>query len=309
MAHPTPTEKTFSSYNASQGKAYASARPDYHRSVYQHIVDHHKTTGGQLGTILDVGSGPGVAARSIAPFFRHAIGLDPSEGMIATAREKGGESGGGEPIRFEVSTAESLGANLDAVIPDASVDLITAANAAHWFDMPGFYAAAARVLKPGGSIALWGTGEPTVHPSMPASAAVQAVLEHLKETLNPYTTEGNLITRGRYESLPLPWTLETPQPQFPREAFYRRDWEADEDFINMPKEVNMDFFEATIASGSSLVRWREANPDKVGTEEDLVRIARREIERLLQEAGMDKGKEKVRGSVRGFVLIIKKASS
>ena len=40
--------------------------------------------------------------------------------------------------------------------PDSSVDLLTAASAAHWFDQARFLVEAARVLKPGGCMALLG---------------------------------------------------------------------------------------------------------------------------------------------------------
>lgn len=308
MTQPTPKETTFSSYNAAQGKAYASVRPDYHPELYQLIIDHHKTTGGQLDTLIDIGCGPGTAARALALHFRHVIGLDPSEGMIATARSQGGESGSSEPIRFEVSSAESLGQNLSPAVPDGSVDLIVAATAAHWFDMPGFYAAAARVLKPGGNIALWGTGEVRVHPSMPAAEALQAVLDRMLERLDDYVTPGNRLIRGRYEDLPLPWTLEQPLPQFARNAFYRKDYTVDEPFVQLPTDVNMDFLEKILSTGSSQVRWREAHPDKVGTEEDIVRMTRREMEEILHGVGVEKGKERLKGALRGFLLIIKKTS-
>lgn len=228
--------------------------------------------------------------------------------MIATARSMGGESGSSAPIRFEVSTAESLGQALSPAVPDASVDLITAANAAHWFDMPGFYAAAARVLKPGGSIALWGTGQIRIHPSMPAADEIQNVLDRLQETVEEYTTPGNHLVRDRYEALPLPWTLEQPITELDRDSFYRKDWTVDEDFVDIPNEVNLDFMETVMASGSPQVRWREANPDKAGTEEDILRVTRREIERLLHNAGVEKGKETVKGALRGFLLVIKKSS-
>ena len=47
-------------------------------------------------------------------------------------------------------TAEHTG------LPDASADLLIAAEAPHWFAVPAFYAEAARVLKPSGTLAVWG---------------------------------------------------------------------------------------------------------------------------------------------------------
>lgn len=46
-----------------------------------------------------------------------------------------------------------------------------------------------------------------------------------------------------------------------------------------------------LGTKSPVQRRREAYPNVVGTERDLVRIMRRKIERLLHEAGVEKGKE------------------
>lgn len=52
-----------------------------------------------------------------------------------------------------VGTAEEL------PFPDGSVDLLTAASAAHWFDAERFIKEAIRVLKPRGCLALFGYGD------------------------------------------------------------------------------------------------------------------------------------------------------
>lgn len=127
----TPTEKTFTSFNKDQGSNYAQNRPGYHPNLYKTIIDYHTSTGGQLNTILDVGCGPGTTARALASRFAHVIGLDPSDGMINTARSLGGTSSTSELIRFEISTAEDLGSYLSPPVENASVDLITASTAAH----------------------------------------------------------------------------------------------------------------------------------------------------------------------------------
>jgi SAM-dependent methyltransferase len=302
-----PKEKTFSSYNQEQGKAYAQIRRDYAPNVYQTIIDHHRSTGGQLDTLLDVGCGPGTALGTLAPHFTHAVGLDPSEGMLATARSLGLVTSTGEPVRMGVSTAEALGANLEPPVADSSVDLITAANAAHWFDMSGFWPSAARVLKPGGSVALWTSGAGRVHPDTPNAAAIQVAMdEHEEQYLKPYFEPGNILVRNRYVDLPLPWTLAQPVPEFDETTFFRKDWQVGEKFFVGETEVDLDTFEKMMSTGSAVTRWRQAHPDDVGTERDVVRINRRAMEKLLHEAGVEKGKERLKGIVYGAVLMVKK---
>lgn len=302
-------ETTFRSFNNEQGKNYAKVRFDYDPSVYKTMIDRHVATGGKLDTLVDVGCGPGTATRSLAQHFAHAVGFDPSKGMITTAQSLGGTSSTSEPIRFEVSAAEDLGS-----LPDSSVDLITAATAAHWFDMPRFWARAANVLKPGGTVALWSSGSVQVDPSVPNAAGVQAALDEHEELLKDYMVPGNLLTRNLYVDLPLPWTLATPVPEFDKSTFHRKEWGTDKS-ASEPRErflvgegqgANLAMFETMLSTSSPVVRWREAHPDAVDTETDVVRIMRRNIERALYDAGVEKGKEEVKGGVAAVMLIVKK---
>ncbi|KAJ6446990.1 methyltransferase domain-containing protein [Purpureocillium lavendulum] len=314
---PQVSEQTFSSYNQDQGQKYVQARHDYNPLVYQAVFEQHASTGGRPGTLVDVGCGPGLAARALAPHFEHVIGLDPSEGMLAVARTLGGASSTGEPILWEHGAAEELD-RLPRLAP-GSVDLITAANAAHWFNMPRFWAAAARALRPGGTVALWTSGDIRTHPSMPAAAKVQAAMDrHFEENLRPHMTAGNLLTMSCYRDLPLPWTLElgagddeavhAASGQFDEAKFTRRDWAEDEEFFVSNSEVNLDGFEKLMATVSAQTRWNQHHPELVGTDKDVIKMLRREIEDALHEAGVEKGKERLKGAVLGALLVIKKKS-
>jgi SAM-dependent methyltransferase len=309
---PVPTEKTFSSFNKEQGANYAKIRPGYHPNLYRTIIDQHTSTGGQLNSILDVGCGPGVAIEALAPHFTHATGIDPSEGMIKNARLLTVTTSTSQPIRFEIGSAESLGTNLSPPVEDASVDLITASTAAHWFDMAKFWPAAARVLKPGGSVAIWTVGDAKMHRDMPNAAAIQAALDEIEEReLKPFFAPGNLLTRSLYADLLLPWTASPSIPDFDEVTFFRKEWgpdanDSDEFWLGNAVMYDMNMIEKIMGTTSPVQRWREANKELVGTERDVTRLMRRAIERLLQEAGVEEGKEFVKSSIKGVLLMVKK---
>ncbi|KAJ1337803.1 trans-aconitate 3-methyltransferase [Microdochium nivale] len=211
-------DPTFRHYTPDDAFTYARHRQDYHTSVYQLVLEHHRATGGRFGTLLDVGCGPGTAGRALAPHFAHACGVDPSKGMIAAARQLGGTAGGAgqeEPIRFEVSPAEDLSgvfspsdASADGGGGGGSVDLIISAAAAHWFDMPRFWRAADRVLNPGGTVALWCGGSMRPEPGCPGAEAMQAAADEFEAEVDAFMAQGNRLCVGMYRDLVLPWQVD-----------------------------------------------------------------------------------------------------
>ncbi|KUI69713.1 hypothetical protein VM1G_05033 [Cytospora mali] len=308
MVSQAVPEKTFRSFNSDQGKNYAQNRMKYSQALYQEIISYHTSTGGKCNTVLDLGCGPGTATFALAQFFHEAIGLDPSDGMISTARSLMATEQPKSNVKFEVSTAEDIDPSL---IPDCSVDLITAATCAHWFDMPRFWPTAARVLRPGGTVAMWCSNASTVHHSVPNSAAINAAVKKIEEEeLRPFFEPGNLLTRNLYSTIGLPWTVDPPVPSFDESALFRKEWGIegnDGPFYEMKQMIlDLDTVEKTLGTFSPVSRWREAHPEAVGTEQDVVRRMRREIERLLHEAGVEKGNELIRGCDSGVLLMVKK---
>ncbi|KAK7943635.1 methyltransferase domain-containing protein [Apiospora aurea] len=305
-----PREVIFRKYSTEEGKHYANFRPTYHENLYKLVIDHHASTGGQFDTIVDLGCGPGNSVRKLASKFQHAFGLDPSEGMIGAARSLGGTTATGEPIRFETSSAEEIGSQLSpAAIPDGSVDVIVASTAAHWFNLARFWPRAAAVLKPGGTVAFWGSNANYAHPSMPDYKAVTAVLHHYEEHyFRPYYQPGNFAASDLYRSFTYPWTMDPPLPEFDQADFFRKEWDPEaweSDFLIQPP-ANMDTMEKVMATVSPVQRWREAHPDLVGTEKDVVRMLRRDIEKILHEAGVEKGKESLKVGIAGVLVMAKK---
>jgi ubiquinone/menaquinone biosynthesis C-methylase UbiE len=128
MATTTPQAKdsTFRSYSSAQAKLYAEHRLSYDASIYNAVLSHHASTGGQFGVMLDVGCGPGNATRDVALTFDQAIGVDPGASMIAAAREIGGKTKTGDNIRYEVCGAEEI-SKVEGV--EGKVDLLISAMA------------------------------------------------------------------------------------------------------------------------------------------------------------------------------------
>ncbi|MCJ1281929.1 hypothetical protein MMC26_001252 [Xylographa opegraphella] len=273
MPAPTPSDPTFRSYSPPSATAYLRARGTYSTPLYSEILAHHlprptipdPSPNPDLHTLLDLGCGPGNSTRDLALYFQRAVGADPSEAMIAAARAAGGRTGGGEAIRWVVGEAEGMEGVLERSGVEGGVDMITAGMAAHWFDMRAFWAQAARVLNPGGTVALWtvaslycrewGPLHHFVHfsgaapvlvacgalplrradafvlridPAHPSAPLIQSHLFDLElSVLAPYSLPPLELSRNYYDALPLPWSSSPPEDSFPASLFVRKTWDRD----------------------------------------------------------------------------------
>ena len=121
-------EETFTAYNSSQASAYLSGRGQDNENLIRVITSTHEKNGGTLGTLLDLGCGPGNSTRPLAKHFDAALGRDTSIAMIGVAKEieSRGEGGtrSGKSIDFGVARAEEVLAELAE--RGERVDVITA---------------------------------------------------------------------------------------------------------------------------------------------------------------------------------------
>jgi SAM-dependent methyltransferase len=145
---------------------YARYRPPYAVGVFE-LLDRHATR--KLGRVAaDVGAGTGIFARSLAAHGWSVVAIEPSLAMLrqvwlggspprpicdlALPRYPNSE---GRIVRL-CATAEQT------ALANASVALVTAAQAFHWFNPPHALAEFARILKPGGWLALtWNNRDAT----------------------------------------------------------------------------------------------------------------------------------------------------
>lgn len=117
------------------GRAYALHRPDYPPELAGYLAD---ISPGR-GVAVDVGCGSGQLTVRLAGHFSRVIGTDSSADQIANAMPH---------VRVEYRCAPAG----KQPIPDQTADLVTAAQAVHWFDMQAFCAEVIRVTRPGGGL-------------------------------------------------------------------------------------------------------------------------------------------------------------
>lgn len=189
---------------------------------------------------------------------------------------------------------------------------MTAANAAHFFSMPAFYIAAHALLKPGGSIAIWTTGPPSIHPNTPCAETIKELLDDFSANeMAPFETEANRLVRGKYIDLPLPWTCDPLVTGYDEARSTRREWGPEEVFHGaqeIKQGLDLQTAEKMFSTSSSVIRWREEHKDLAETDQDCVRKLLREMGRVMRaEGGVKEGEERIWGISGGVVLLIKKA--
>jgi ubiquinone/menaquinone biosynthesis C-methylase UbiE len=124
----------------SVARLYQDSRPGYPSHTVEFVVD---TAGlDASSTVLEIGCGTGQLTERLARFGFALTAIDIGASLIAAARTHV------QDVRFLVSSFEDLEAD------DASLDLIVSAAAFHWIDPEVRFAKSARLLRPGGWLAL-----------------------------------------------------------------------------------------------------------------------------------------------------------
>lgn len=140
---------------AGRSGAYAAARPGYPPAAISTVVEDLAPG----AAAVDLGCGTGIAARLLAEAGLSVTGVEPEPSMRQAAIDSG--------VRCLDGTAEAI------PLPDRSVDLATAFQSFHWFEPHAAIAEIARVLRPGGRVALvWNLREG----SDPAVQAYEEIL-------------------------------------------------------------------------------------------------------------------------------------
>lgn len=162
---------------------YAAARPVYPPELSAALA----AVAPGRGLAVDVGCGSGQLTLALAGHFEAVAGVDVSPAQLAAAPRH-------PRIRWLQGGAEAL------PVADGAADLLVVAQAAHWFDLPVFYAEARRVLCAQGVIALVTYGPAQV--SGPLSARFACFYD---AEIAPFWPPERAHVENAYRDLPFPF--------------------------------------------------------------------------------------------------------
>jgi SAM-dependent methyltransferase len=183
------------------GQAYARFRPEYPAELAAYLA----SMAPDRALAVDVGCGSGQLTRQLAEHFTAVVGFDPSADQIApTAPQKN--------VNYACAPAEEL------PLPGRSASLITAAQAAHWFDLPRFYAEVRRVAGPNAILALISYGVLRLE-----GALGERFEPFYWKEIGPYWPAERKLVDSGYATLDFPFS-EFPGP----EIAIRLEWNLDE---------------------------------------------------------------------------------
>lgn len=173
----------FKDHFSAQAEAYAARRPTYPLELVDLLANAAPAT----TMALDCGCGSGQLSILLAERFDRVIATDASSEQLARAAAH-------PRVTYRCATAEKSG------LDPASVDLVVAAQAAHWFDLPSFYDEVRRVGRPGAAVALVTYKVPSID-----EAADRLIGSFHDETIGPYWPKERWVVVDGYRALPFPF--------------------------------------------------------------------------------------------------------
>lgn len=174
------------------GRAYARFRPEYPAGLARFLAKLSPAR----GRAVDVGCGNGQLTVQLAAHFSDVVGLDPSADQVAnsTAHER---------VRYLCTPAENV------PLPDACADLVAAAQAAHWFDLPRFYDEVRRIGRKDAVVALISYGVLRLEPT----ELNKRFSRFYWQEIGPYWPPERKLVDSGYANIAFPFT-ELPAPEF-----------------------------------------------------------------------------------------------
>lgn len=209
---------------------YRDFRPTYPNQLYDFIYQHVK----DFDCAWDCATGNGQAAVALSKKFSRVYATDISENQLAKAPVV-------PNLHYSISSAEKT------TFPDHTFDLITVAQATHWFDLALFFNEVRRVAKRDATLAVWGYGLLKVNPAID-----EHIYHFYTQVVGPYWDQERKMIDDHYLTLPFPFE-EIPSPDFQ----FSFEWTMDE----------LQGYLTTWSSVQKFVRKNSHNPV-----EDLIQL-------------------------------------
>jgi SAM-dependent methyltransferase len=182
---------SFKDHFSGHANAYARYRPDYPAELFAYLA----TLTPRCEVALDLATGSGQAAVGLAEHFALVVASDGSVSQLQNAEHH-------PHVAYVGNLAEQ------PALKDGTVDLVVAAQAAHWFDHERFYPEVKRVLRADGALALWTYGLAYVEPR------VDTIVRHFySDVVGSHWPPERRWVESAYRDLPFP-LQEVSAPSF-----------------------------------------------------------------------------------------------
>lgn len=233
---------TFKDYFSRQSSDYAQYRPRYPRELFEYLASLCQA----CDRAWDCATGNGQAALELAQLFTQVVATDGSPTQLSQASTH-------PRVTYRVALADQSG------LADRSVDLVTVAQAAHWFPLDAFYTEVRRVVKPGGVVALW------CYELMTVSEAVDPWVNYFYRTIvDPYWPPERTLVEHHYRTIPFPFP-ELDVPPFSMETHWTLEqlcgylftWSASQNYLEATGKNPLDE-----VGDRLLTAWGDPNESK-----------------------------------------------
>ena len=208
-------------------REYANFRPGYPPELFAWLA----RVAPRCDAVWDCGCGSGQASTALAEHFSSVHATDVAPEQIAAAKPHA-------RVSYSVAPAEHSG------LPAASVDLVTVAQALHWFDVEAFYAEARRVARPGAVLAVWNYPRPR----FVDAELDRHFLEFYSGVVGPYWPAERRHIEANYTTLP-PFPKELGFEELPHPEF------------GLTLRWTLEQVLGYVSSWSATVRYRKARTD------------------------------------------------
>ena len=246
--------KTFIDNFSKQADSYQKFRPSYPSELFEFLSS--LTSEHQLS--WDCGTGNGQSANSLTNYYEKIFATDPSAQQIDNAKLH-------KQITYKAETAENTS------LENKTVDLITVAQAVHWFEFDNFYSEVKRVLKQNGIIAVWAYGLPTINNS------VDEIIKHFHDNIvGEFWQAQNRLIEKEYKTIPFPFEqISTPNFYIKKELTFfdilglLKSWSATQKYIDKHHQNPIDLIENEL-----LEIWGEKEIEKSATWKLILMVGR-----------------------------------